>query len=189
MGDEMVSPKWLELLKASGWQTTALAAATGAFLIYIKSADDPGVAAWVFPLVLFGFLLSACLSLASIASEAVTLFNLHGRFTSWRNRKRFQESVRSYLPYMTDKEREIIGCLLAKNQKSFEAADDGGFAAGLMGRGIVQVAARPGQLLDPFRVPMVVVDAAWEIFEKERERFPYDQSRAGKAHPWRVPTI
>src|ERR1035438_7219151 len=52
------------------------------------------------------------------------------------NLRRSKREVERYIPHMTTKEREIIAYLLAKNQKTFLAAIDGGHAATLLSRGI-----------------------------------------------------
>ena len=89
---------------------------------------------------------------------------------------------------MTTKEREIIAYLLAKNQKTFTAASDGGHARTLLSRGIVIILARDGQLLDPENVPMTIPDHLWDVLQKHKDEFPYKPPDGGETEgaPWRV---
>src|SRR5262245_37623399 len=57
-----------------------------------------------------------------------------------------------------DHEREITSYLLTKQQKTFEAASDGGRAATLMSRGIVRIAGQKNQHMDMNHVPMIIPD-------------------------------
>lgn len=64
----MLDAKWLELLKASGWQTAALAVASGLFILLTHRGWFPSLPDWVIPAATFGSLVCGCLALASIAS-------------------------------------------------------------------------------------------------------------------------
>ncbi len=90
---------------------------------------------------------------------------------------------------MSDKERQIIGYLLKYRRKTFDSADDGGYAAPLIARGIVVVAGVGGQRIDLERVPMAVPDHVWEVLEKHADEFPHRPDMNGKTEmqPWRVP--
>lgn len=91
----------------------------------------------------------------------------------WIEIQRSKRGFRGYIRHMTPKEREIIAYLLAKNQKTFTAASDGGHARTLLSRGIVIILARDGQLLDPENVPMTIPDHLWDVLEKHKDEFPY----------------
>jgi hypothetical protein len=106
----------------------------------------------------------------------------------WIAIRREQAHLRGYIPSMTDKEREIIGYLLAKNQKLFIAAQDGGYAMPLISQRIVKIALQPGQTYSFEHTPMVIPDHLWEVLVAHRDRFPY--SSLGGNHepdPWRIP--
>jgi hypothetical protein len=60
--------RWLEILKASGWQTTALAVAFGVFIIL--RSQLPALSDWAFLIIVLCFLICASLSVASILSAA-----------------------------------------------------------------------------------------------------------------------
>lgn len=91
---------------------------------------------------------------------------------------------------MTEKEREIIGYLLAKNQKLFIAAHDGGYAMPLISQKIVIVALQGGQTFDIENTPMVIRDYIWKILQEHKDQFPYTSPRdGGEAEPWRIPRM
>lgn len=62
----MPDPKWLEILKASGWQTTALAAAFGSFILMIHLEWFLDIPSWVLPIAYAGFLVCLFLAISSI---------------------------------------------------------------------------------------------------------------------------
>jgi hypothetical protein len=130
-------PKWLELLKASGWQTTALAIAFGLILLAARIGWLPPLDPWMIQLAAFGLLVCGCLALASMGSAAVKFFPIQKWLKYWIDIERNKRQVANYIPHMTDKEREIIGYLLTHNQTTFTAGSDGGHARTLLARGIV----------------------------------------------------
>jgi hypothetical protein len=176
-------PKWLDIIKASGWQTTAIAVGCGALytLISTKILPDPG-GLWVVAIA-GGGIICACLALSSILSALVKFIDPAKRFRMTTIRRNFKRQVRDYIPFMTEEERAIIAYLLHHRQKMFTCADDGGNAVTLISKGIVYRALRGGQVFGPEDMPVAVHDDAWDILEAHREQFPY---RASKAHPWRV---
>lgn len=58
-------PRWLGILKASGPQTFALAAAFGLFFLAAKRGLIPALPWWAVQLTVFGFLVCACLAVVS----------------------------------------------------------------------------------------------------------------------------
>jgi hypothetical protein len=89
---------------------------------------------------------------------------------------------------MNEHDKEIIAYLLAKNQKAFTAAADGGYAITLMGEGIVKVTLRPGQPYHADDVPMRIPDHVWDVLVRHNDQFPYSPRKDGKTepYPWRV---
>jgi hypothetical protein len=89
---------------------------------------------------------------------------------------------------MTSKEREIIAYLIANNQTTFTAPIDGGHAATLLARGIVNVIAAPGQYVDQENVPMMIRRPVWKALVKHKTEFPYKppEDDEPEGHPWRV---
>jgi hypothetical protein len=138
-----IDAKWLEILKASGGQTTALAVASGLFLLAGHTGWLPPLEPWVVLLAAAVFLVCACLAIATTLSAALKEFPVR----SWVSRRltvhRKIREIENYIPHMTPKEKEIIAYLLAKTQKLFTVASDGGYATTLISKGIVVVAVRP----------------------------------------------
>jgi hypothetical protein len=186
-------PKWLEILKASGWQTAALAAACGCFLLFARWGWLPPLESWMIQLATITFLICAFLALASILSATAKAFSVQARFLRWLSRHSAARAVRDYIPHMTERERLIIGYLLAKNQKMFRAASDGGYASTLLSREIVCVAARPNQMVDMDSLPMMIPDHVWDVLAAHKDKFPYSFTPKHRGdvevHPWREPSF
>ena len=180
-------PKWLAILKASGWQTSALMVACALTYIAIRSGAIPtdGSPYWL-AVSAIGAILFACLSVAAIASAAVHTLEPGKHFGRRLSIRKEQAAVRAYIRYMTEKDREIISYLLHHTQKMFQAAQDGGYAAPLIARGIIRRAAQHRQVLDLTRVPFAVPDHIWEILDENRSEFPYKPPRDDeeRGHPW-----
>lgn len=181
--------KWLEILKASGWQTAAISIACGLFLLIVHWGWLPSLDTWMTLLVAFIMLLCGCLACASFLSAFFRFFPVQKWLVHWFNIYRAKRELRNYIQYMTPIEREIIAYLLAKNQKTFSAESDGGYAATLLSRGIVTIIAKRGQHLDVSDVPMTIPDHFWDVLQKHKSNFPYTPPARGKTetHPWRVP--
>lgn len=177
--------KWLDLLNASGWKMTAIAAGCATFLVLASNGIAPSTP-FILSLMWVGLLLSGFLAASNILEAAYKTASRWGsKFLAIRKHTR---QVAKYIPHMTDKEKEIIGYLLAHNQKGFTCADDFGYAATLRGRGIVVVAAKHGQVVDFENVPARIPDHIWDVLEKNKDQFPYARPDPGERepHPWRV---
>lgn len=182
-------PRWLEILKASGWQTTALTLACILIVVFIKQGIIPTTDSplWVaIPSIaglIFGFL-----SLAAIGNALVKAMEPNKRIKIWLLKRQKAKQVRDFIPFMTNKDREIIGYLLYHNQKTFQAESDGGYAAPLISKGIIRVACKPGQIFDHSWTPFEVPDYAWSELEKNKSSFPYTPPQKGEIekHPWAI---
>ena len=184
-------PRWLEILKASGWQTTAIAAAA-ALVIYgnarrvLPTPLDP----WMIQTAEVALLVCGCLSLASIGSSIIKASNgPRAKLAHLWAIRRAKHQVAEDIPQMTSTEREIIGYLLAKNLTIFTNTADGGYANTLISKKIVVCALLPGQAYSNYEVPFKVPDHVWDVLLKHKADFPYTPpNRAGEAepHPWRV---
>jgi len=179
-----VDPKWLEILKASGWHTTALTAASGVILYLgtkkrLPVAPDSRVVETAEILfVVFGFL-----SLANIASHfAKPLGNSTRRWWAVRQAKR---QVEKSIPSMSSKEREIIGYLLANNQKMFTYTIDGGYASTLISKRIVVCALLPGQRYTSWEVPFEIPDHVWDVLVKHKGNFS-NTWKDGEPYPYAI---
>lgn len=189
-------PKWLEILKASGWQTTAIAVASG-LLIWLNSSGLLPVPLheYILQAAIVAGLVSACLALASIGSALVRASELpRSSFQRWRSRRHAEQVFRDYLPHLTERERAIYAYLLEKNQKTFTADSTGGYASTLLGRGFIHITAQRGQQMEMDDVPMSVPDFVWTVLQEHKDQFPYTPDYGGdvgrrkvERHPWRKP--
>ncbi len=180
--------KVVELLKSSGTQTAFIAVALAAYWWLVHAGflppfDPP----WILHVVAVGFLMCVALTLAAIASWAAK--PLGNWITSRRSRAALQRRAEDAIPFLTDREQIIIGHLLHYRKKVFDADSDGGYAASLLGRGFIAILARHGQTIDMSRVPMVVPEPVWEVWERNKDKFPHRPEMDGKheVHPWRIP--
>ncbi len=185
-----VDPKWLEILKASGWQTTALTLACIVIVVLIKQDIIPtdNSPLWVAIPSIFG-LIFGFLSLAAIGDTFVKAFKPNKRFMQWLWRRNKVKEVSSFMPYMTDDDRKIIGYLLYHKQKTFQADSDGGYAAPLISKGVISIACKQGQVYDPSRTPFEIPDYIWQVLEQNKSSFPYKPPKKGETekHPWAIP--
>ncbi len=184
-----MDPKWLEILKASGWQTAALALAFGTFIILVKTKIIPVTDSplWIdFPTL--SFLICGFLTLANTGSAANKTFKPGMMIRRWRDRRRHAEDVRKYISHMTEKDRQIIGYLLHYNQKVFDADQDGGYAAPLISKRVIRCALIPGQAFDVIRVPFEIPDHVWSVLKENRESFPYTPpvNDEDEVYPWAI---
>jgi len=182
-------PKWLEILKASAWQTIALTIACIFILALIKMGIIPTTNSplWI-ALPLIGALIFGFLSLASIASAAAKYIKPGDRLDQWRLKRKKIKAVAEFIPFMTDKDKEIIGYLFYHKQKMFQADNDGGYAAPLISKGIIRVACKKGQVYSSPWTPFEIPDYVWSVLEKHKEQFPYKPPPRGKGekHPWAI---
>jgi hypothetical protein len=178
---------WLDLLKATGWQFGCLAVAAWLAVFADKFGWLPVT---LDPMFKQGTMLAAialtALWIASIGTtaskwSAVPVEKIKRHLAMRAHAKSFQD----YIPYMTEDERAVFAQLLHENRKSFTAADDGGYAGPLIGRGYIHVVARHGQMLSLENVPFAVSDHIWDVAVKQKDAFPYTPSESG-ADAWRV---
>jgi hypothetical protein len=174
-------PKWLEILKASGLQTAAIAAACALFLLLARLGWLPPLEPWMIIIATFVLVLCGFLTIAAILSSTL--------FKKWMKYLKDKRAVREYIPYMTAKEREIISYLLAKKKKTFFYTIDGGYAATLISRGIVICALKPGQTGSTWHIPFIIPDHIWSVLLKNKKEFPYNapQSEKNEVAPWAIP--
>jgi hypothetical protein len=182
-------PRWLGILKASGWQTTALAAAA-ALTLYLNATKrfPTPLDSWVTQTAEVSLLVFGCLSLASIGSSIVKASS--GPRASLARRwaiRKAQHQVERDISSMTAREREIIGYLLAKNQKMFDYTADGGDANTLISKQIVVCALLPGQSYTNYGVPFKVPDHVWDVLMKHRAEFPApEETEKPQPYPWTI---
>ena len=187
----LADPKWLEILKASGGQSAAAALACGLLLLVARWGLLPPLDPWMIIAATFGFFLFGFLALVSLITAINKVFPAREWIVHYVNKKRFESEVRAYIPHMSEKDRDIIGYLLAKNQKQFTADQDGGYATNLISRKIVLYAYQPGQVFRGTDVPMRIPDNVWEILKERQSEFPYNSPKLRpdevEPAPWRIP--
>jgi hypothetical protein len=182
-------PRWLEILKASGWQTTALTAAA-ALILYLNATKRfaTPLDSWVIQTAEVSILVFGCLSLASIGSTIVKASSGPRAWLArqWAIRKA-QQQVKKEIPSMTAKEREIIGYLLAENQKMFETTGEGGYANTLISKRIVVCALLPGQSYRNYGVPFKIPGYVWDVLLKHKTEFPPpEKTEKPQPYPWAI---
>ena len=180
---------WLEILKAGGAQTAAVGFACGVFLLIAHWAWLPPLQPWMVIAAGFGFVLFSSLAIAALAVTINKVFPIRPWIVHFVNERRFRREVRDYLPYLSNKDREIIAFLLAKNHKQFTADQDGGHLVNLISRKFVMYACQPGQVFRGTDVPMRIPDNVWDILKEHQNEFPYRPARRGEVEPqpWRIP--
>ena len=196
----MVFPdaKWLDFLKAGLPAFFGLALACGA-AIYL---DRLGLLPMAIPEVIglsialvgllsgglaIGLLLAAIYRGISWAVKPRYETHLYKRLAA----KRKREFV-SYIPFLSDKERQIFGYLLHHKRRTFTNTSDCGYAGELLSLGYVQMIAKGGQHVDYWSVPFGVPDHVWEALEENGDAFPYkpqpsSRRERAEADPWRKP--
>ena len=95
------------------------------------------------------------------------------------------EKVEDYIQYMTAKDKEIIAYLLHHKQRMFTCEPDGGHARLLLSKGIVRIAAQPGQHVSYEDVPFEIPVPIWKVLLQHSDQFPFLGEEDGP-HPWRV---
>lgn len=162
--------KWADALKsaitAAGVYKLALAAICGLYWFAASHQIIPSAEPWELRASAFGFLLFGLFWVANAVDALLRFFPPAPWVVHWVTLRREQAHLRAYIPSMTGKEREIIGCLLANNQKIFIAAQDGGYAMPLISQRIVRLALQPGQVFDSESTPMMIPDHLWTVLER-----------------------
>jgi hypothetical protein len=169
--------KFLDLLKASFWQAAMIAVACF-LLIYLHNISlIPAIDSLV-PLLWVIAFVSSFLAIAAEASDLEQTYrkwraNADKEREQRRAREKLEQAFRDYVPYLTEKDRQIFGYLLKKKQKTLLADDDGGHAGSLLARGFVRYIGVAGQRFDLDKVPMAVPDYVWKVLEEQPDQFPY----------------
>lgn len=188
--------KLTDLLKASGWQLFGVALVCLTLWRLGSTGHIPGLeGVWLLGLLATG---GVCAGL-SLGALLVAIQN--GLVSAWghanlrRRRIHFQKQFLDDAPYLDEHSAKILGYLRHYQMKHFDVADDGGYAATLLGAGYIVLNARPSQRLNPSRVPVMVHEAIWPVLLAHPEVFPHrpeyssEPQRGDRVemHPWRIP--
>jgi hypothetical protein len=131
----------------------------------------------------FGFAALASASVVTSLTKAVRL--PWAALMRQRGLKAHAEEFRAYIPHMARDSRAVFAQLLFQNRTDFTAAQDGGYAAVLIGRGYIVPCVRPGQMMHPEDVPFRVPEHIWKVATEQKDAFPYLPTRDG-GDAWRV---
>ena len=181
-------PRWLEILKASGWHTSAITLACVVVVVLENRQVIPtdGSVYWT-AVPIIGAVLFGCLSVAAVGRSFVQAVKPVGVLQRRLHRRAFKNSVREYMPHMTERERLIVAYLIHHNQKVFQTHQDGGYAAPLIAKGLVRACGVRGQVMDPTRVTFEVPEAVWAILHEHRSQLPGPESFKDTSAPWAIP--
>ncbi len=170
------------------WYKMALAAVSGLYWFAASKQIIPSAENWEIRVAALGFFLFGLLWIANVVASVISLCQPRQWLAHWITQRREQARVRNYIPHMSGKDREIIGYLLARNQKLFMAAHDGGYAMPLISQRIVRNALQPGQLFEfsGEHTPMLIPDHIWNVLLAHKEQFPYASPSGGEVEtpPW-----
>jgi hypothetical protein len=191
---ESFGARVMDLLKAHPWQMAMIAVALAVVLCLVSKGTIPYPGDGWMSLIWVTMLLTFGLALAPVGSSLQAHVHRSLQKREWRqHQQEAEQEFRDYIEHLTDNERQILGYLLAKNQKTFDVADDGGYAASLIARGFVVHLGVRGQILNAHRVPVGVREDVWRVIKEQPDKFPYTPhyssgpGRKVETHPWRVP--
>ena len=170
-----LDPKWLEILKSSGGQSTAAATACGSLLFNgALGAGCHRLIPWMIIALSFGLLLFGCLAIVACIAAVYNIVPVHKWIVEYINDIHTRRDVTKYIPHMTAHERRIIGYLIGKNQKQFAGEADGGYAATLIARGII-ISAPPAQChsrdFNEQRSKWRIPDLIWDVLIAHKDHF------------------
>lgn len=184
--------KSIDLLKASGWQTAMIAVGCGLLLYLSRVGIIPAMDPWMVILAWAAMLIAAGLAVASLLSALQGV--AESGWAGWRRRRARQSQIdafRKHLPFLGDKERQILGYLRHNKQKTFIADHDGGYASTLLAQRFVYYIGVPGQTFDLDKTPMAVAEHVWTVMQEQPEAFPYKPEYNDRddveTYPWRIP--
>jgi hypothetical protein len=119
-----------------------------------------------------GFVVFGCLSAVSILAAAWRgVAWAWGIAVSRRAKAARQRQAEESLDDITNREREILSFLVTRGERHFTTEIDGGFAAGLIGRGLIHRAVRSGQAFDQLSTPFTVDEDVWKALQKRKDEF------------------
>lgn len=122
-------------------------------------------------LVVFG-----CLSAISILAFSWRGVELTWGFVSKRIAKaQYRKAAAKSLDDLTKRERDILAFLVTNGERHFTTDVTGGFAASLIGRGLIVRAIRPGQAIDQLVTPFSVDEAVWKALQQRKDEFEHPE--------------
>jgi len=195
--------KFVDILKATGWQTGFMALAAALYLYLSKVGVLPPLEPWMVQAVGAVALGFAALSAASLAT--VCQRGVQAAWAWWRRRQdrlAWEAKFLGDIPTLTEDERQILGYLRHYRLRTFDTDLDGGYANTLLAKGYVMHIAGT-KVIDRTRVPTIIADDVWRIVNERPDEFPHvpvwdrderysnrDERYSNRVemHPWRIPS-
>lgn len=179
--------EWLKNLVRAGGQKAFAIALACAILLWIDRNGIFALSSGVKETIVILGVTSVCVAITSFSSAISKWLSPKIHAEIWKFRA--GRKVRKYLPRLTEKEKEIIAYLLAKNQTMFTCDSDGEEARTLIASGFVVCALRPGQVFVEGEVPYAIPEYVWAVLVKNKDLFPYQPPNDDdiEAYPWRTP--
>jgi hypothetical protein len=162
-------PRWLGILKASGWQTAALAAASGLLLWANRTGWLPPFEPWMVQAAAVVMVVCGFLALASFASNAAVQIGI------WAESIKNWSSLRHAIKTLNEAETAFLRAQVEKNEATtqlhpFNAGgipnfvQRAGMFQGLENKGIVNVTAADPQ----GKIQTITIEpAAWGKLKKK----------------------
>jgi hypothetical protein len=162
-------PRWLEILKASGWQTVALALAAGLFLWAARTGWIPPLEPWMVQTAAVVMIACGLLALASFASNAVVQIGKWG--ASIKNWWALRHSIRT----LNAAESAFLKNQVERNETTVQLhpfnaggipnfVQQAGMYQGLENKSIVNVTSADPQ----GRIQIITIEqAAWKMLKKK----------------------
>ena len=162
-------PRWLEILRASGWQTAAIAIACALLLWADHAHWLPSFDPWMVQLAGAAMIICGLLALASFATNSVT------QIRKWSTRIREWRALRHSIATLNTDETAFLKGLVEKDQVTtqlhpFNArgipnfVQQAGMYQGLQEKGIVSVTAADPQ----GRIQTITIErTAWKKLKKK----------------------
>lgn len=169
---------WFALLLAS----SALVFGPDLGLGFVEQIDTSWRKIAVLGVVLFG-----SLTLVGFLSALWRGCGVVGSFFQKRRRKAsYKRAAENSLNDLTELEWSILAYLVTRGERHFTSNINGGRAASLIGRGLIHIAARPGQSLHVLQTPFSIDDAVWEALLERKRDFvhPNPNGRAPYSDLW-----
>lgn len=121
-----------------------------------------------------GLIIFGCLSVVSILAAMWRGIEwIAGIVTKRIARAKYRKAAEDSLNDLTNDEHEILAFLVTKGERHFRTDMTGGFAAGLIGRGLIHRAVKPGHAFDQLSTPFTVDDDVWAALQERKDDFKH----------------
>lgn len=165
----------VDLIKVGGRVPVALSLAS----IAVLQSDRLGIGLlqnvpWLEWVAWVALLIFSSLTVVSLGDALLSALEPARRVRSHLQRKRNQNRIRRLIPQLPDKEREILGYLLLRNERHITSTINGDYAAKLISMGILCRADVPGQAFSVLRVPYEIPEPISETLKKSEQQIVPD---------------